>query len=31
VSYTFNFDVIWANAGNLLGGLALGLALAGRF
>jgi His/Glu/Gln/Arg/opine family amino acid ABC transporter permease subunit len=28
VNYAFNFDVIWANSGNLLGGLALGLALA---
>ena len=28
MTYAFNFDVIWANAGNLLGGLALGLALA---
>jgi polar amino acid transport system permease protein len=28
MSYAFNFDVIWANAGNLVGGLALGLALA---
>ena len=28
MTYVFNFDVIWANAGNLLGGLALGLALA---
>lgn len=28
MTYTFNFDVVWANAGELLGGLALGLALA---
>jgi His/Glu/Gln/Arg/opine family amino acid ABC transporter permease subunit len=28
MNYAFNFDVIWANAGNLVGGLALGLALA---
>jgi len=28
MTYVFNFDVIWANAGNLVGGLALGLALA---
>jgi polar amino acid transport system permease protein len=28
MTYAFNFDVIWANAGNLVGGLALGLALA---
>ena len=28
MTYAFNFDVIWANAGNLIGGLALGLALA---
>ena len=28
MNYAFNFNVIWANAGNLLGGLALGLALA---
>ena len=28
MTYTFNFNVIWANADNLLWGLALGLALA---
>jgi His/Glu/Gln/Arg/opine family amino acid ABC transporter permease subunit len=28
MNYAFNFNVIWANAGNLVGGLALGLALA---
>lgn len=28
MTYTFNFGVVWANAGELLGGLALGLALA---
>lgn len=28
MNYAFNFNVIWANAGNLAGGLALGLALA---
>jgi His/Glu/Gln/Arg/opine family amino acid ABC transporter permease subunit len=28
MSYAFNFNVIWANAGNLVGGLALGVALA---
>lgn len=28
MTYSFNFGVVWANAGELLGGLALGLALA---
>ncbi|BCH21146.1 ABC transporter permease [Mesorhizobium sp. L-8-10] len=28
MTYTLNFGVVWANAGELLGGLALGLALA---